>query len=857
MKALAPLAVLLVLSALTAREPAPRSVRFAATPIDELFAAIATGDAAKVKNLLDADPKLAAQKNPQGFTPLHSAAGRDSAEIVKLLLGAKADINARGPEDFTPLYLAAINGSTDVVKLLIDRGADVSAGTKGDRFTPLHRAAQRGHIAIITLLLANGAAVDAGWHPKEFYPSITPLTFAVREGRLDAARLLLAKGATVDPVGLGYGRTPLAEAVERHDSDLVKLLLRKGADPNQKAALYEALRSGKSELIQLFVAKKPDFKTDPQLLTAAASSGKKEVVALVLAGGIVLTDSENVGISALVYAARAGHTEIVRLLLEKHVDPNIIGKEYTTPLHVAATKEIGEQLLAHKAKIDEPDKQGASPLLAAVQRGNRAVAELLSDNGAKHTAETLAALGRDEQLKARLEKQPLPKEKSAGRFTALHWAASFGEVRTARVLLDAGADVNATGPMDETPLHFAATHGHLPVVELLLERKADVNAKMKQPSFSARQKAYYTPLMGALEAGHADVVRALAKAGGLPAIDGAKNATALLSAVAANKRLGIVKLLIEQGAPADAKLPPNNGTALHLAAEEGELEMVKWLVAKKLDLTSTDSAGWTPLLRASAAGRTDVVKFLLAQGAQLDDNALFPAAANGHVALVELLLESGAKPDAVSVGLESSTVLGHAAASGRIDVVKLLHEKGASVKKDTGVLHAAAFRGHREVVAFLLEKGVDVEEARPDGFHLYYWTFQPHRLSLLTFFAETDPKKFVKGQNTSVTIAEINDGKPCAIVGGRPLQAAVAGKQKAVAALLLEKGASPNVLFPDGSTLLHMAAARGDAEMAVLLLKHGAPLDVKDRNGRTALALAVERDEDEIAALLRKHGAKQ
>jgi ankyrin repeat protein len=252
-----------------------------------------------------------------------------------------------------------------------------------------------------------------------------------------------------------------------------------------------------------------------------------------------------------------------------------------------------------------------------------------------------------------------------------------------------------------------------------------------------------------------------------------------------------------------------------------------------------------------------VVKYLLAQGAKLDDTAIFHAAARGHVALVGLLLANGAKFDALSIGLESLTPLGHAAANGKLDVVKLLHEKGASLKADAGVLHAAAFRGHRDVVAFLLEKGADVEEVRPDGFHLYYWTLQPRRLSLLAFFAETDPKKFVKGQNAGVTLAEINDGKPCAIVGGRPLQAAVAGKQAAVAALLLDKGASPKVLFPDGSTLVHFATAQRDAEMVALLLKHGAPIDTRDRSGRTALAVAVERDEEEVAALLRKHGAKE
>ena len=199
------------------------------------------------------------------------------------------------------------------------------------------------------------------------------------------------------------------------------------------------------------------------------------------------------------------------------------------------------------------------------------VAEFLEAEGATHTVETMAALGRDLLLQELLKKEPLPKANKQDRPTPLQLAASFGQLQTVRVLVDAGAAVNAAGSMGETPLHAAASHGHLPVVEYLVEHKADVNAKMKEVTFSARAPARITPLMTALDAGHTDVVRFLAKAGGLPAIDGAKNATALLQGAAGKKHLGIVKLLIEQGAPVDMKIAPYGHTVLELAAEEGDL----------------------------------------------------------------------------------------------------------------------------------------------------------------------------------------------------------------------------------------------------------------------------------------------
>jgi ankyrin repeat protein len=380
---------------------------------------------------------------------------------------------------------------------------------------------------------------------------------------------------------------------------------------------------------------------------------------------------------------------------------------------------------------------------------------------------------------------------------------------------------------------------------------------MKEMTYGRSPPGSITPMMVALDGGHTEVVRVLAKAGGLPAIDGAKNATALLPAAAGKKHWALVRLLIEQGAPPDTTLPHQDGSAvLHLAADVGDLEMVKWLVARKADLKNLDVRRWTPLTRAVEAGQIDVAKFLLSQGARGNDGSLFRAATSGHTAVVELLLKHGADRDAV-FDHRGYTALGYAAAEGKIEVVKLLHGRGASVKKDVGILHTAAFRGHREVVAFLLDKGADVEGAWPDGYDLYSGGLPRRQTSALAFFAETDPAKFPMTTRTIASIEEITDGKRCFIIGGRPLQAAVAGKQKAVAALLLDRGASPKVLFPDGSTLLHLAAELGDAEMVELLLKHGVPVGTRIQNGRTALSIAVERADGDVAALLRQHGAKE
>ena len=108
-----------------------------------------------------------------------------------------------------------------------------------------------------------------------------------------------------------------------------------------------------------------------------------------------------------------------------------------------------------------------------------------------------------------------------------------------------------------------------------------------------------------------------------------------------------------------------------------------------------------------------------------------------------------------------------------------------------------------------------------------------------------------------VTMGRLNGKEPFVIVGGTPLQSAVAGGQRAVAKLLLARGAKVNAPLPEGSVPLHLAVTVGDVEVVQLLLANGADVNVRNQAGRTPLAVAEERDEPEMAALLRKQGAKQ
>jgi ankyrin repeat protein len=132
-----------------------------------------------------------------------------------------------------------------------------------------------------------------------------------------------------------------------------------------------------------------------------------------------------------------------------------------------------------------------SALRQALYRGDRAAAAQLAAEGAYLNVFDAAAIGNVDTLKRRLTEDPqAAHEYSADGFTALHFAAFLAGVAEIRVLLDAGADVNAVAhnDMKVTPLHSAAAQGSVEACNELLIAGADVNAQ-QQGGFTPMDEA--------------------------------------------------------------------------------------------------------------------------------------------------------------------------------------------------------------------------------------------------------------------------------------------------------------------------------------------------------------------------------
>jgi ankyrin repeat protein len=193
--------------------------------------------------------------------------------------------------------------------------------------------------------------------------------------------------------------------------------------------------------------------------------------------------------------------------------------------------------------------------------------------------------------------------------TPLHWAVHVDDLASVDALLKAGAKPNAANMYGVTPVMLAAENGSAVVIERLLKAGADANLAL--PSGE-------TPLMTAARTGRAAAVSALIAGGAnVNARESAKGQTALLWALS-GPHTEAARVLVEKGA--DVKLASQSGfTPLMMATRYNDVESVKLLLDRGASLKEQAANGTTPLHVAVLRGHIDLAKSFLDKGA--DPNA--------------------------------------------------------------------------------------------------------------------------------------------------------------------------------------------------------------------------------------------
>jgi len=428
--------------------------------------------------------------------PLLQAARADDAAAALKLLDQGADAREASSDGTTPLHWAAHNGDLPLLEKLLKRHADPNARNDYGS-TPLQEAAERGDPGLVKALLKAGAKANTVNDDGE-----TVLMTVARTGSVEAARLLIKAGADVNAVESWRGQTALMWAASQSNPGMVRLLLQSGANPNVLSSLRNWARTTTAE-------PRPQWRP-PGAFTAlqlAAREGCADCARELVKGGAQLDTTSPDGISALLFAILNARFDSAKVLIEAGANVNIADKWGRAPLYsaidyntvprggrpdrpssdVATPLEIAALLLDHGAEIDfqlkafppyrllGPDRggdslltTGSTPLLRAAKACDVPAAKLLLARGAKA------------DLPNSLDLTPLLVVAGS------NWAITDTRgrfrneqdcIEMARMLLAAGANINAVNKNGQTALHAAARMDMKDFVRFIGERGAVLDAK--------------------------------------------------------------------------------------------------------------------------------------------------------------------------------------------------------------------------------------------------------------------------------------------------------------------------------------------------------------------------------------------
>ena len=493
----------------------------------------------------------------------------------------------------------------------------VTAQQAGKLDADLSQAAEQDDAVQVAALLKKHASPNAARAD-----GTTPLHWAAYNDDLALAKLLLASGAAVDPHTRLRALTPLHMAAENGDAALIEVLLKAGS-------AVDSIN---------------DAGTTP-LMIAAASGSTEAVSALLAHGANVNAHEKTYGQTALFFAAGRNRADVVRLLLSKGADPAI--KTPVAKLERISVGVNGEVLDDKKTKAPAVKSDGVP-------------GEEKPSVEAKADAEKKAAAKPDDKTKDAYgftvadRKKRVYGTQQIGGMTALLVAARDGHKDSVAAMLDAGGDINQISDTDHaTALTLALINGHYDLAQFLLDRGANPRLATTDgltPIFAlidvqwAPHTWYPQPVTANEHIAYLDLAKELLKRGADPNAAIAKRlwfrsfandetwfdvegSTPFLRAAVAGD-LQMMQLLVEHGADPNIATKSDD-TALMAAAGIGwaaywtsnaptpRLDAVKFCLDHGAKVNAKDAKGYTALHGAAFRGDNEMVRFLVAAGADI------------------------------------------------------------------------------------------------------------------------------------------------------------------------------------------------------------------------------------------------
>jgi len=520
---------------------------------------------------------LASANGALAQSDVADAAMQGDTDTVRRLLQAGAEVNSSQSDGATALHWAAYHGNAELAELLLQAGATPAAANRNGS-TPMWLAANQGDAAMLATLLEGGA--DAN---EELPLGRRPLMLAARSGVLAAVRLLLEHGADPNASETQRGTTALMQAADQGHAEVINLLVEAGA--NVAAVSAPIMRDGRTAALgnsedprinvrrQTIVSICEQPTRDLSILRRLALQGsndaesRDEVLVELINSGVELTEEvvcskfERAGIGfAVVAGAGRGGGGVGR----QQREPD--GGELTALVYAAraGSIEAARALLAAGADVNQTTRYGWSPLLAATQNQNYQMGRFLIEHGA------------DVNLA------------NKGAWTPLYLATDNRNI-------EGGDYPTRTADMDS-----------LEYIRLLLDKGADPDARMIESSETCTvftnqwlDEEGATAFLRASQSGDIALMRLLLEHGADPHLNTALGVTPLAAAAgigwvegvtqewSTEQTIEAVKLLLELGINPNFQADTGR-TALHGAAHKGATEVVKILVAAGADMDVRD-----------------------------------------------------------------------------------------------------------------------------------------------------------------------------------------------------------------------------------------------------------------------------
>jgi ankyrin repeat protein len=602
---------------------------------------------------------------------LRVSSGRGCRDVVKILLlaGLKYGFNYTGPLSQAVDYPACVEFLLESISNLDTQPQSMRSRGIGKIMSDAVLAAVKAkNYDTLTILLHTGANpnLSIGESGKD-----NPLSVAITDKSFALVQLLL-------PVMNKRNTLDALRVMSDQNHDTFKLLVVMLKTQHTAASLFYAAKFGWLAVVKELVAK-------------SASIEARDF--------FQLDPSNYWALHPLSAAARAGHHEVVKLLLEHGWDSIQEGNmDYTIQIvALQGFENIFRQLLDAGANPNELHGQYGGAFHAAAQNGHLEIVKLILQNGVDvNSLSDPHTFSGDPDCFG----------------TAIQAAAYKGHKELVVFLLDNGANINSSSNGYPSPLQCAIVRQHVAIVDLLIQRGADIEQDICGRShFSSN--GIGPPIHCAVEAGSIYSLHLLITAGAdvnsYGRTDDMLSVTALNRAVKHNKK-DVTRVLLENGAHPNAtsdyrddlnwhgrdqryRTPRQRETALQRACSLGHLDIVKILIEHGADVDQQEDNGWNALHCAANQSQYEIMAYLLHE---VKANVTLTLS-NGHTVL-RTLIRSWFRRDCFS------------------KCADLLLDCGCDVneKIDGGTsLHAVDLKA--EQVAYLLSKGADPSITNNDG----------------------------------------------------------------------------------------------------------------------------------------------